>query len=339
MADLGCGVGILGLLCLDAGADHCYAIERGPIIAKAKEAFWRSGLKDRVTFLQTSVKEAKLDRRVDVVICDHVGNFGVDYGLIELLQTARHLHLKTGGRILPQRLDLEVAPVFTTRLSYRIDEWKASHVPNALHFMADQALGEKYSVYFSADDIIGPASALATIELTEDQPDAYQWTAVLKIERSGQINGLGAWFRCMLAEDIWMTNSPLADQPIKRKQVYVPIRPIDVEAGDTLKVTVLARPQDGIYSWDIETTSGNQQSYNVMPPILASSENLQASLPGFVPKLNSHGQRQLAILALCDGRQSVEEICATLLKSHPKLFADEADIRTELLSVLQRNVG
>lgn len=175
------------------------------------------------------------------------------------------------------------------------------------------------------------------INLTKDQPDAHRWEFELTANHTGPMNGLGIWFNCQLAEDVWMTNSPMAQGAIKRKQIFVPINPLNVDAGGRIKVTMMARPGDGLYSWDIESKSGDKQSYTIMPPGLASAQTLRLSAPGFVPSLNEEGARHLAILKLCDGKKNTGEISEAVLASHPQLFVDEADAKAAVLLVLQKN--
>ena len=107
--DAGCGTGVLGLLCLQAGAAHVYAVDSSAAIELAREALTRSGWSSRVEFIRGSSFQVDLPQRVDVVICDHVGYFGFDYGLIALLADARKRFLKPGGKLIPGRLKLHVS--------------------------------------------------------------------------------------------------------------------------------------------------------------------------------------------------------------------------------------
>jgi len=89
VADVGCGFGIFGLMALDAGASHVWGVDRSDAIEIARETMRRNGLAGRFTCLRETSFEAELPEKVDVVICDHVGYFGFDYGIIRLLDDAR----------------------------------------------------------------------------------------------------------------------------------------------------------------------------------------------------------------------------------------------------------
>ena len=89
IADLGCGSGVLGLLCLQAGASHVVAIDSSAMIEVARQTMARAGLADRCTFIHARSHRAMLPEHTDVVICDHVGFFGFDYGIVHTMQDAR----------------------------------------------------------------------------------------------------------------------------------------------------------------------------------------------------------------------------------------------------------
>ena len=93
VVDLGCGSGVLGLLCLQAGAGFVYGIDRGNIVVAARESFGRAGFGAQAEILQGDTRQINLPRMADVLISDHVGYFGFDYGVIGLLRDARRRFL------------------------------------------------------------------------------------------------------------------------------------------------------------------------------------------------------------------------------------------------------
>ncbi len=111
VADLGCGSGILGLLCLEAGASLVYDIDSGRIIEVAKETFLRAGLDGRAGFIKGKSQQISLPERVDVIICDHLGYFGFDYGIVSFLEDAGERFLKPDGTAIPARIKLLLALV------------------------------------------------------------------------------------------------------------------------------------------------------------------------------------------------------------------------------------
>lgn len=89
VVDLGCGTGILGLLCIQGGASKVWGLDLSPIVRLAQEMIRRSGLQDRYACICDRSFRVELPEKVDIAICDHVGCFGFDYGIQALLQDAR----------------------------------------------------------------------------------------------------------------------------------------------------------------------------------------------------------------------------------------------------------
>ena len=84
--DLGCGSGVLGLMSLRAGASHVYAIDDTAMVTIARQTFKREGLANKATFFSVKSFLAELPETADVVVCDHVGYFGFDYGIVDVLR-------------------------------------------------------------------------------------------------------------------------------------------------------------------------------------------------------------------------------------------------------------
>jgi len=108
VVDLGCGSGILGLMCLQAGASRVFAIDSTAMIEVARETLTRAGLADRTTFIRGHSNRVELPEPVDLVICDQVGHFGFDYGIVQTLQDARRRFLGPEGRVVPRTIQLHV---------------------------------------------------------------------------------------------------------------------------------------------------------------------------------------------------------------------------------------
>ncbi len=89
VADLGCGSGVLSLLCLHAGAGQVFGINSTAMPEVARETFALAGLPERSRFIRDHSLRVELPEQVDLVIRDGVGYFGFDYGIVSTLQEAR----------------------------------------------------------------------------------------------------------------------------------------------------------------------------------------------------------------------------------------------------------
>lgn len=111
VADIGTGTGILAFFALQAGARKVYAIEKDPIIEVAKKAAQENGL-DRICFIQNDSRHTQLPEKVDIIVTETVGCFGVDEGITEILHDAQSRFLKNDGKIIPRALSVKAVPVF-----------------------------------------------------------------------------------------------------------------------------------------------------------------------------------------------------------------------------------
>ena len=336
VADLGCGSGILGLLCLQAGAAHVDFVDETSMIDVAREIVARAGLQDRASFFRGRSQHVELPQRVDAVVCDHVGYFGFDYGIVELLQDARRRFLTPGGILIPSRIGLEIAAISSEKCRALAEGWTAQGMPGEFRWLREYSLNSEHAVDFVRDEPASRPATLGMIDTREEQPAFLSLTAELHIERSGVVHGLGGWFECELAPGVWMTNSPLAKQPIKRPQAFLPIgAPMQVKAGDRVKASIMARPSDQVLAWTAEfPATGERFSHSTFKGMLLSQRDLVAVNPARVPNLSREGRARMSVLAYCDGRRTAREIEQAVLRDHPGLFPSATEISRFVARVL-----
>ena len=251
--DLGSGTGMLGLLALRAGAARVIAVDEGRMIEVARETFRAAGLADRVQFVRGRSQRVTLAQRADVALCDHLGYFGLDYGIGELLSDARTRHLKPEAAIVPRSVRLEAAAVAVVPDDARID-WDG--VPADLRWLRQPWLDTRHPVKLDAGDLAGAASEVGSVDLGAAVADTFSWTVRLEVERDTVVQGIAGWFDAELSPGVRMTNSPLSAQRIDRPQAFLPIEPTAVSAGRHLRATITMRPADELIAWDVEAPEG-----------------------------------------------------------------------------------
>lgn len=106
--DLGSGSGILACR---AGARRVYAIESGNVIGLARAVCRDNGFADRMVFLEGLSTAVELLELVDVLGTETIGNLGFEEGIIGWVLDVRRRFLKPGGALVPQFIELFVAPV------------------------------------------------------------------------------------------------------------------------------------------------------------------------------------------------------------------------------------
>jgi protein arginine N-methyltransferase 1 len=321
VADIGCGFGILGLLCLKAGASHVWGIDRTPAIEIARETMSRCGMADRYTCLPESSFRVELPERVDILICDHVGYLGIDYGIVLTIADARRRFLKPGGKVLPKRIVLHAAAVQSPEGRKLAHGWDSEPVPAELRWLREYAVNEKYARSFEATELASAPAELGTIDLSEDSPDLLSFSAQLPVECAGELDGLAGWFACEIADGVWMTNSPLAADRINRPQAFLPFgEPLAVIAGDCLEVTVSVRHADSVISWTARVARTGQKARQSTWASTILDPRDRVPSAERVPHRSRAAEVRRAVLDLIDGHRSNAEIESAILRDHGDLY-------------------
>lgn len=339
IADVGCGSGVLGLLCLQADAGFVYAIDSSAMIEIARESLHRAGFGRKVFCIQSQSEKVVLPEQVDLVICDHVGYFGFDYGIIKFIEDARRRFLKPGGTLIPKQIKLYLAPVESHKCQVMAGRWRAQNVPTEFHWLHSHSVNTKHVVTLEPKELLGLPVELGGISFSDDNPDFFSWEAELCIARNGVMHGLGGWFDCELAKDVWMTNSPLADRAINRPQVFLPIgEAVEVKAGDKVRTKVMARPGDSLIAWEVELQSnGRKFNHSTWNSKLLPAQAFLKRKPAHVLNLNRQGRARMIVLGFCDGEKTIGQIEEAVLRQHPDLFPTKDEIIRFIAQVFSKD--
>ena len=298
----------------------------------------RAGFGTRYTCIRESTFRATVPSPVDVIICDHVGYFGLDFGVAALLDDARRRFLKPGGKIMPQRIRLMLAAVTSPPARKEAESWSASAVPAEYHWLRDHGINAKRRFTFEKTDIATAAQGLGTIDLRESNPAHFAFKAELHATKDGVIDGFAGWFECELANDVWMTNSPLAPDRIDRPQAFLAFdQPIPVRAGDRIEASVSIRPEGGLIGWTVRAPhDGRRQKYSNWGDRALATTDLVAQADR-VPHLNSGGQARQILYTYLDGQRTLAEIERAMLADHPGLFPTTLELARFIRSECARS--
>ena len=340
VVDAGCGFGVLGLMCLQAGAGHVWGIDQTPAVTIARDTMDRAGFGDRYTCIRESTFRATVPAPVDVIICDHVGYFGLDYGVAALLDDARRRFLKPGGKIMPQRIRLMLAGVTSTPARKVAEAWSGATVPAEFHWLRENGINTKHSREFASDEIGTGPELLGTIDLRESNPAHFSFKAELHADKDGVLDGFAGWFECELADDVWMTNSPLAPDRIDRPQVFLAFdQPIPVRAGDRIEASISLRPEDGLIGWTVRAPhDGRRQKHSNWSDRALAMTDLVAQADR-VPRLSSGGRARQIFYTYLDGGRTLAEIEHAMLADHPGLFPTTQELSRFIRSECARSTA
>jgi hypothetical protein len=333
--DLASGTGILGLLACRAGASRVYCIESGGIIALARDLARANGFADRMQFVLAHSSYARLPEPADVLISDQIGQFGFEAGLVQTVADVRTRLLKPGGRIIPERVTMYLAPVETPALRDVLTFWSSGPVGFSFGPAREVAVNSGHRLRIEPGHLLGPGVAGAAIETQTIIDAPFDCCASLTASRDGLLDGIGGWFVADLAGGVAMTNAPGDVNRIDRRNVVFPIdHAVPLRAGDVVDVSMRIRPSDLLVKWTVEA-GGRSFSHSTLAGMLIPREDLERTRPTSTPRLTDRGVARRTVLELCDGRP-LAAVEREVFARHRDLFDSEAAAQVFVAEVVTR---
>jgi protein arginine N-methyltransferase 1 len=268
VADIGAGTGFLGFLAAGLGAKRVDLYEAAGVAGVARKLLRHNRLRNCRLFEMHSTDAMEPDR-VDLVVCETLGNYALEENIVETLNDARKRFLKPGGVIVPAGVRQLVCPVVGERHFAELAAW--DRVGYGLDFepAKTMTLNNIYVRTLAPGDLLDDARAARVWdELSFQNPSKTTRTgeASWTLDRRTLVHGLALWWTAELADGIVLSTGPL-DPRTHWEQLYLPVlAPIAVEAGQTLvarvrSTTSYARGTNVAWSLTVRDAAGRQLSH------------------------------------------------------------------------------
>jgi hypothetical protein len=258
--------------------------------------------------------------------------------------------------MIPNRIDLHVAPVEHQTLRDQVDFWQQAPQEALQEALIDfdlspvhlPALNSGYPVKLQPEHLLGP-SVMAASFAPAEAPELLRFHTELIVGRPGLLHGIGGWFVAQLAPGVILSNSPLFAQRINRRNVVFPVaQPVPVEKDDRIELSMTVLPSQTVVSWKVQvwraaltTQPGRrtllaESSHSTVLGLLLSREDLERTRPDFVPRLTPWGHARQTVLSCCDGSLPLATIEQEVLRRHPGLFPNLAAASAFVAEVVTR---
>ncbi len=233
VVDLGAGTGLLSIWAIQAGAAKVYAIEKTDAIELAKEVARVNHCEEKIEFIQQNSLTANLPEKADVLLSETLGSFAIDENTLLFTQDARERFLKKDGRLIPQSVELFIAPVNNETVYQKLNFWK--HIPDIDFSPAFELFSHKIMIEtIKKRDILAAPLTLAKIDLRAIHQTQFHSRDYIPINKPGIIHGIAGWFTTQLSPGIKISTAP-EQPPTHWKQAFFPFKDkIDVIKGDIL---------------------------------------------------------------------------------------------------------
>jgi len=332
--DLGTGTGVLALLAARRGA-RVHAVESMPVAHVARRLIDASGLGDRITLHHADVRELAPVEPVDLLVSDFMGRFVVDDYMFEAL-TAAARWLRPGGRVVPERLELRVAPAAVGYLS-TLDTFEHPVAGLPLAAALPVALSEVCAVELGPSALLAdPAAYHAMVLPALGAP--FDRSLAFTLTRAGRLRGLAGWFEAALAPGVTLSTEPGVET--HWHQLFFPLPARQVVPGDRLEVRLSLDERAGEYVWRwrgvVSTVEGDHAFDLTSEGVRAAGTRAEAAgeaTPGLAPgtecapppdveALNSEGAAAFAAGDYAAAVRAFEAATAALRPEHDDLAPD-----------------
>jgi type I protein arginine methyltransferase len=334
--DVGSGTGLLSFLALQCGAARAYAVETGPVIELARRVATANGYADRIVFLHDQSTKITLPEKVDVIVSETIGNFGLDEGIVEWVTDAATRHLKPGGRLIPQSLRLFAVPLEVPKLHRRVEEWSTAVCAIDYSGVGQFATNQLHWIKFASDSTLSEPQPWANVLLREATKDAASGDASFTCTRDGTLHGIGGWFEAELTPGVSLSNSPSSQTTSWSRALLLLGKPVTVRIGDRVDVKLSAHANGSLWRWHVRCTRQVEEEQVVLAEFhnntfegqLLSAQALHRRAAEYVPALPASGHADRFILSLIDGQTSLGEIARQAVDRFPTRFAGWRDALT-----------
>ena len=260
--DVGAGSGILSIFAARAGASRVYAVEQTSIAVLAQELAASNGVSGIVRVIQDDVTDIDLPERVDVIVSEWLGGFGIDEGMLVPVVTARDRWLKPGGVMIPNSVTAWAMLVHDRYLSETVEFLRDDPYGLDLGNLVDKTVNEiSYSGGFrhlGAGDRRSELSQLWTTDVglipLEHARAPHEAEVVLPVTDHGTANALALWFSAEIAPGTSLSVGP-GDPPTHWGMTTAPLRsPVELTPGMVVRAkvrTALAQPVGTWTRWAI----------------------------------------------------------------------------------------
>lgn len=261
VVDVGSGTGVLSFLAYKCGARRVIGLERSDIVHTARRAKELNFPDAPIEFLRTDARTGRLPRvRANVIVCELLGNFGLEEEIVPVLRRVRERMLAPGGRMIPSGFDLLACPVESRQVQTEITGWRRRHHDIDFSPFQDLAFSRVYHLQYESVTRLAKPVPMSQIDLMTIERAPRKMEATFVATRAGRLHGIATWFDARLSPSHGLSSGPKA-RNTHWGQVYFPVGdPIRVERGArirfSLRTRVAALERTWTWSGSIQTPGG-----------------------------------------------------------------------------------
>lgn len=249
VVDIGTGIGILAFFACQANAKRVYAIEKSSVINVARTLSRVNRFDEKVVFIHKLSTEVELPEKVDLLVTETLGTFGLDENILRYVIDGRDRFLKTGGKLIPSNIKLFLAAVESPNAYRYVSFWDKKLYRLELEPARVEAAKTPYEYLFDSSEILCEPVMIYNFDLYNVSQTGFEEICTFRAKRNGMMHGWAGWFEAQLSANISISTAP--DMPETHwKQIYFPsVVPIRVIKGEKFKLRVKAISKESATFW------------------------------------------------------------------------------------------
>ncbi len=271
--DVGAGTGILSLFAARAGAARVYAVERTTVAVMAQELAAANGAADVVRVIHGDIMDIELPERVDVIVSEWLGGFGIDEGMLAPVVAARDRWLKPGGVMIPGSVTAWTGLVLDRYLGETVgflrDDPYGLRLDGLVEMTVNEILYSGTFRHLAEGDRRSEPGRLWTTDAgrisLEEARAPHEAETALRVRDAGTANALALWFGAELAPGTSLSIGP-GDPPTHWGMTTAPLRaPVELTPGMVVRAkvrTTPARPMGTWTRWAIAMPGGEWEEHD-----------------------------------------------------------------------------
>ncbi|CAM3095309.1 methyltransferase domain-containing protein [Rariglobus hedericola] len=255
--DLGTGTGILAAFASRRGAARVHALDHSPILKHARSLAVDNEIKN-VDFISGHSSKFTLDKPVDVILHEQMGDYLFDEAMIPNVCDLRDRLLKPGGRILPACFEFYCEPVQLDTTRHVPFIWNLNVKGYDFSSMERQRPQDTDYYRLCGNDgtlvehfLAEPAPALTFDLHTVNEATLPKDLRIQKTVTSpGRIDGLVVYFRTTVDDDLQLSSAP--HDPGRAPHWGFRIlrtEPADYALGDVIEVSLTVARWHDVDTW------------------------------------------------------------------------------------------
>ena len=249
--DLNSGIGLNSLFAAENGAKYVYALETNTTLTKySRKVIQQNGYDHIINVINNDIYNVVLQEKVDIIICNWMGNFITQNSLLKELIYARDKYLsKNNGIILPDKATLFIAGL--EDVQYKDDKlsmWDNVYDIN-MKCVKNESLCSPLIDTVNKQNIISTICPIYTVDVYSIKEHEINFSNEyeLRFLKNDTFSGFVCWFDVKfskLPNQIKFTTSPYNEATKWRQVVFYIENDERVKKGDLIKGSICSRKNE-----------------------------------------------------------------------------------------------